>query len=240
MAEGVEGFHGDGGHPEGRWQVEIGGADLHFSAKLLSDPVPTGRQIVEAAGHRDADEFIVLQWMADGSLQELRLQDTTDIVAEGTERFIVVRSDRSFRIDIEGRREEWPCHLITGNTVKKLAGQEDPDVIAVLERSDAPDRELEDDEVVDLRAEGVERFHLKHASPQIEVFVNDKPVVIRRGWRTGIEVKQAAIEQGVAIQLDFVLSLERASGQTKIIGDADTVRVKPGQHFIAIADDDNS
>lgn len=240
MTERIEGLHGSADHPQGRWQIEIGGADLHFSTKLLLDPVPTGRQIVEAAGHRDADEFIVLQWMPDGSLLELRLQDTTDILAAGIERFIVVRSDRSFRIDIEGRREEWPCHVITGQSVKKLAGQEGPDVIAVLERSDRPDRELEDDEVVDLRAEGVERFHLTHARPQIEIFVNEKAVLIRRGLRTGLEVKQAAMEQGVAIQLDFVLSLERASGQTKIIGDADTIRVRPGQNFIAIADDDNS
>lgn len=240
MSEQIEGFsHGD--KPSAHtWRIEIGGTDLQFAQKTLKDPVPTGRQIIEAAGHRDVAEFIVLQWLPDGSLSELRLEDTVDIVAEGIERFIVVRSDRSFRIEIEGRREEWPCHVITGQTVKKLAGQGSDDVIAVLERTDKPDRELEDDELVDLRAEGVERFRLKHVRPQVEILVNEKAVLIRRGLRSGLEIKQAAIEQGVAIQLDFILSLEKASGQTKIIGDDDRVRVKPGRHFNAIADDDNS
>ncbi len=44
----------------------------------------------------------------------------------------------------------------------------------------------------------------------------------------------------MAIQLDFILSIETGPGQTRIIGDRDRIRVKPGQRYIAIADDDNS
>jgi hypothetical protein len=44
----------------------------------------------------------------------------------------------------------------------------------------------------------------------------------------------------VAIQLDFILSLETGGEQTRIIGDRDRIHVKPGQSFLAIADDDNS
>ena len=63
---------------------------------------------------------------------------------------------------------------------------------------------------------------------------------LERGRRTGLEIKQAAISQGVNIQLDFILSLETTGGHTKIIGDTDHVVVRKGQHFTAIDNDDNS
>lgn len=183
----------------------------------------------------------MLQWLTDGALEELRLEELTDIVARGIERFIVVESDRSFRLEVEGLRIEWPCHLISGATVKALAGRHDDDTAAViLERVDLPDRELDDDDIVNLNGTGVEVFKFCARGPQIEVMVNEKPITIRRGVRTGLEIKQAAIDSGVAIQLDFILSLETGPGQTRIIGDHDRLRVKPSQRFLTIADDDNS
>src|ERR1700726_4874391 len=87
-----------------KWPVEIAGPDLNFIRHLLRDPVPSGRQIIEAAGHRDPTEFIALQWLPDGALEELRLEELTDIEARGVEKFIVVKSDRSFRFEVEGLR----------------------------------------------------------------------------------------------------------------------------------------
>jgi len=223
-----------------KWPVEIAGADLNFIRHVLRDPVPSGRQIIEAAGHRDATGFIVLQWLADGALEELRLEELTDIEARGVEKFIVIESDRSFRLEVEGLRLEWPCAPISGATVKALAGRADEELVVVLVRDGRPDREIDDDDLVDLAGAGVEIFKLRSRSLEIGIFVNEKPVTIRRGVRSGLEIKQAAIADGVAIQLDFVLSLETMPGQTRIIGDRDRIRVKPDQRFLAIADDDNS
>lgn len=223
-----------------RWPIEIAAADLIFSPHVLRDPLPSGRQIIALAGHRDPTGYIVLQWLPDGALEELRLEELTDVAARGIERFIVVKSDRSFRLQVEGLRLEWPCALITAGTVKVLAGRTDEDLAVVLERQDHPDQVLDDDDIVDLSAVGVEKFRLSPRAGQIEISVSSKSFMIRRGFHTGLEIKQAAIGAGVAIQLDFVLSLETATGQTRIIGDRDRVRVKPGQKFLAIADDDNS
>ena len=44
---------------------------------------------------------------------------------------------------------------------------------------------------------------------------------ITRGDHKGIEIKQAAVDQNVNIQLDFILSLEKENGDTDIIGDTD-------------------
>ncbi len=229
-----------GGTRGQKWPVEIAGADLIFGRHALRDLMPTGAQIIAAAGHRNATGFIALQWLPDGALEELRLEELTDIVERGIERFIVVESDRSFRLEVEGLRLEWPCAPISGATVKALAGRSDDALVVVLERENAPDREIDDDEIVDLSAIGVENFKLRPRPLQIEISVNEKPVTIRRGVRTGLQIKQAAIDDGVAIQLDFILSLETGPGQTRIIGDNDRIRVKPGQRFLAIADDDNS
>lgn len=223
-----------------KWPVEIAGADLAFSRHVFRDPMPFGGQIIAAAGHRDATGFIVLQWLPDGALEELRLEELTDIVARGVERFIVVESDRSFRLEVEGLRLEWPCGPISAATIKQLAGRDDEDLAVVLEQADRPDRILEDDEIVDLSQPGVEIFRLRKRPAEVEISVNGKAFPIRRGVKTGLEIKQAAINAGVAIQLDFVLSLEVGPGQTRIIGDRDRVRVKSGQQYLAIADDDNS
>jgi pyrrolidone-carboxylate peptidase len=57
---------------------------------------------------------------------------------------------------------------------------------------------------------------------------------------TGAEIKQAAIEQGVPIQPDFLLTLERAGGREKQIGDTEKILTVDGMRFTAIAGDDNS
>lgn len=74
----------------------------------------------------------------------------------------------------------------------------------------------------------------------VEVTVNGRPVRLEKEQLTGLEIKQAAIGQQVPIELDFILQLELANGDAKIIGDADEVKIKPHQRFTAIANDDNS
>ncbi len=75
---------------------------------------------------------------------------------------------------------------------------------------------------------------------ETEIKVNTKPVIVVGPRLTGLEIKAAAIEQGVAIGLDFQLTERRPNGENKIIGDADTVTVHPGSEFVAVAGDDNS
>ena len=73
-----------------------------------------------------------------------------------------------------------------------------------------------------------------------EVTVNDKPVVLEGLEQTGENIKKAAIEQGVNIQEDFVLSRELGGGKTELVGDIPTIEVHPNDRFVAIENDDNS
>ena len=73
-----------------------------------------------------------------------------------------------------------------------------------------------------------------------EISVNRKPVEVEGPVVTGLEIKEAAIEQGLPIELDFELALVEAGGKERIIGNSDKVDVTEFKTFFATASDDNS
>lgn len=75
---------------------------------------------------------------------------------------------------------------------------------------------------------------------EIDIEVNGHQVTMPDKEATGLEIKEAAIAQGVTIQLNFVLQEELANGSSKVIGDPDTVKLNKNSSFTAIAPDDNS
>ena len=75
---------------------------------------------------------------------------------------------------------------------------------------------------------------------KFNVTVNDKPVVLVGAKHTGASVKKAAIEQGVNIKEDFVLSIELGGGKTKLVGDDEEIEIYDDERFLAIENDDNS
>ena len=80
----------------------------------------------------------------------------------------------------------------------------------------------------------------KPPSHEIVVTVNGKEVALAEKRLTGREIKQAAIDQGVAIELDFELAEELPNGRERIVGDDDVITVTKKSTFIATAPDDNS
>lgn len=91
-------------------------------------------------------------------------------------------------------------------------------------------------------AAGPEREAAKDrpGKPLVTITVNTKPVKIEGPRVTGLEIKQAAIEQGVEIKLDYELAEIRPNGEERIIGDDDVVTVNKNSEFVATAGDDNS
>lgn len=86
----------------------------------------------------------------------------------------------------------------------------------------------------------VEQERDQERGHQVTVMVNNKPVVVTGPRVTGLQIKEAAIAQGVQIELDFLLSEELPSGETRIVGDNDVVTVNKHSTFTAVAGDDNS
>lgn len=74
----------------------------------------------------------------------------------------------------------------------------------------------------------------------VTIEVNSHEVELPDREVTGLEIKNAAIAQGVQIQANFVLQLELPNGTSRVIGDAEETRVHPHMSFTAIGPDDNS
>ena len=82
----------------------------------------------------------------------------------------------------------------------------------------------------------------EHASNErhVKCSVNET-VVTLVGERHGpTDIKQAAIEQGVEIKQDFVLSIEYEPQKTRILAEEEVIVVETDTCFVAVAHDDNS
>lgn len=74
----------------------------------------------------------------------------------------------------------------------------------------------------------------------IQVFVNNKPVTLQREVLSGYDIKAAAITQGVAIQLDFLLYLVHGNGQLDPVRDDEQIHLHEHERFRAVTPDDVS
>jgi len=142
----------------GPYRVLFGDGQLNFKPAILHDPVPTGRQLLEESGARPVEEHLVFQVLRSGLLEELRLDETTDLRIGGVERFLVFRNDRSFRFELDGRVFEWGGELISGLTLKKLAEVDLATYGVWLEVRGSEDAQIPDEKLVNLAVPGVERF----------------------------------------------------------------------------------
>jgi len=141
------------GHSNGRHLIRIDDVEYRDN-----DPVLTGRRILELAGKRPSEEYIVYFIGPGNVLEDLGLERTVDIRERGVERFLTFRGDRSFRFELNGKREDWGAGTISEETLRKIAGV-GADYRVCLEREGESRRALARGEFVDLTVPGVERFH---------------------------------------------------------------------------------
>jgi hypothetical protein len=146
------------GHPENGAAGHRLAINVDGQVYPVSDPVLSGRQVLEAAEKHPVDDFIVYWVGKENVLQDLGLGGTVHLHHDGVERFLTFESDRSYRFELEGKREDWGASVITEETLLKLSGVGRGYRIW-LERRDEPDRLIERGEVVDLTSTGIERFY---------------------------------------------------------------------------------
>jgi len=177
----------------GPYRILIGDDQLHFSPRTILDPVPTGAQILEAAGIKEPVEYVAYCILQNGLLEELRPDETTDLRDAGVERFIVFRTDRSFRFLLSDRSFDWGASQITGLTLKKLAGADVTGMAVWLDVPGGTSRLIGDQEFVNLAEPGVERFFTR--PHEFHIFVNTRPKDVRQPILSFWEVVQLAFPQ---------------------------------------------
>ena len=146
------------GHRQHGFRVAVAKGDFDFRTLRVDDPKVTGRQLLEVAGFRPAEDHLLFQQLDTGALEERRLDEIVNLRTKGTERFIAFSGDRSFRVEIDERRFEWGASELSGLIAKQIAGA-DPAYTGVwLERRHEADRFIGDCDIVKLDAEGLERL----------------------------------------------------------------------------------
>lgn len=190
----------------------------------VDDPVPMGRQVLDAAGFVPPDECVLIQGFAHGT-RAVGLDETIDLSQPEIEAFYAFRSDRIFRLTIEERGFDWGSARIKEPTLRSIAHVPD-DEILFLERTDQPDLELGPDDELDLSKPGTE--HLRCEKRLIEVFFKDQPYQIQRGvYTTEQLMAKFPIEQG------YLLNLLKPDGELVILKPGEKIRVKCGMRFFS-------
>ncbi len=209
--------------PQGQ-AIEV--LDEHFnprSARIDDDRV-TGRQVAEAAGFNSIDEVIVLQQLPSGALEELRPEELVDLAQPGAERFFVIEGAETFRFFLDGLKLEWPVARVNASTLLRLARKGDEfEVLQQLE--DAPDKVLDDDDVVDLARMGTEHFKTRKGSKLIKVLYNEQPYELAKSNYT--------TEQLIAIfkvEPGYLLDLW-VDGKLAELKPGQEIKLKAGMHF---------
>jgi hypothetical protein len=148
---------GRGLHPAEAYRIKVADETLNFRPIEVIDPMPVGRQILEAADAQPFEEFSIFAMLPNGDFEDVRLDEPFDLRGHGTEKFIVFRTDRLFKFTIDNRQMEWGKPLISGLIVRRLAAVGD-DYAVYLEVRGGQDRKINDTDIIDLSKPGIERF----------------------------------------------------------------------------------
>lgn len=216
----------------GPFGIQIGDQSMQFVPKVVDDPVVTGSQILAAAGSRPASDFLVFQLLRDGSLEVVRPEETVDLRSAGAEKFLVFRSDRSFRFFLDERAFDWGASLISGGTIKRLAGLPSATTDVWLDAAGGHDRLIDDTEMVDLASPGTERFVTR--TIRIAIKVNSREREVDHRVLTYWEVVKLAYPEAVPSD-QIIYSIDYASGPRQNLNgslvEGQFVTIKEGMKF---------
>lgn len=223
---------------QGPYRIMIGNDALQFEPRTIFDPQPTGAQIFEAAGITNLVDYVAYRILQSGLLEELRPDEPTDLRDSGVERFIIFRTDRSFRFLLNDRSFDWGAPHITGLTLKKLAGVDLATMAVWLEVPGSSSRLIADQEFVNLAEPGVERF-LSRAR-EYHIFVNTRPKEVYAPTLSFWEVVKLAFPQAVPNPKTYYTITYKHGPKTNPEGSlvaGETVHLKDGMRFNVTATD---
>lgn len=140
--------------------IQTAGQDLQFSIVEVPPNLrfPTGEAIAKLSGADDPLDCIVVQWLPNGDLETLRLDEPVRPDDSESPRFIVFNGASTYLFKIDGRRFEWGAARIRGDVLKMLIGV-DPIKFGVWQESDKDeDLKIANDKFADLKPDGLEAF----------------------------------------------------------------------------------
>lgn len=209
---------------EKQFEVEWSDETFEFRTEHIADGKIVGAQIGEIAKAYPIEDFAILRHLKSGELESIRPAEAVDLADPGVERFFVVKGPSNNRFTVEGRSMEWPQNSLAAKYIKFLAnaGQ---DQTLFLDTDDG-DIEFDDEDIVDLSSQTVERFELRKAKRTVTVYYKENASELeRRKWAT--EELLAAFSVPAGYKLDLI----SGDGEFTELKPGEEVKVRDGMEF---------
>ncbi|MFW2851464.1 multiubiquitin domain-containing protein [Sphingomonas sp. TX0543] len=190
--------------------VDVSDESLVFRRVHVPDTTPTGRQVLASLGLSPHNEYIVLQWLPGGDIEEVRPEEQVDMTGIAAPKLIVEKTDRTFRLVLNDHSIEWPANAISEHALRTLAAV-DPAQHIYLQREDEADLLIEPGTDVNLKHAGVETFYTKADEWKLNV----QGVTIK-GDTPEISVRDALTKAGFDTDTAWIIVLKSASGRRQV------------------------
>ena len=199
--------------------------DLNFQSRLVGDPVPLGRQLIEAAALDPRDGYSLVAILPSGDFEDVRLNEPFDLRERGAERFIAFQTDRDFKLTLNDDELRWGKPVISGTILYGLAKLDDGEGV-FLEVPGGEDRLVEHGELIDLTQPGIERFITARLT--FEIIVNSRPRTVNARTVTFEQIVQLAFPGQHEPNVVFSMTYRHAASTPHAgeLGAGGTVNVK--------------
>ena len=196
---------------------------VNSTTLYLTDPIPTGQQILEEAGFLPADEHVLIRLIRHGT-RSVGLDEAVTLEGTEVEVFAAFRTDRIFLFTIDGRGYEWGTPSISEPKLREISGIDNEQALALEREGD--DLDLNEDSEVVLANAGTEHFRTHKRF--VTVSVNGEPKTIPRGTYTTEElICLLEVEPG------YLLDLMDQQGQLVLLKPKQKIKVCEGMKFVS-------
>ena len=219
------------------FRIRFAEGDLNFKPLEISDPVPLGRQLLQAAGVKAEARYSLFCILQSGDFENIRLNESIDLREKGADRFVAFCTDRTFKFSLDCAQIEWGKHLLNGEALYQLANLSN-DKAVFLEARGGTDRLIKPDDVIDLRESGIEHFiTAPKAEPTFEIIVNSRPNVVSNRKISFEELVQLAFPGHHDANVIFTMTFRHAASKPHAgqLGKGGIVEVKPRGTVINVA-----
>jgi hypothetical protein len=210
------------------YRIKFAQGDLNFRPVVVDDPVPMGRQILEAAGADFRQGFSLFAILANGDFEDVRLEEKFDLRGRNTEQFVAFLTDRSFKFTLQERQLEWGKPLLSGAVLYKL-GMVAPNMAVFLSVPGSTDKLVELTDLIDLNAPGIEKFIVAPRPPKtFEIIVNSRTEIVAKAHVTYEQVVQFAFPGAHGPNVVFAVTYRHAESRPHAgeMGPSSSVEVK--------------
>ena len=199
--------------PLGRLALNIAQTDLVFRTLFFSRESPTGREILVTGEIRPIEEIVLLQWLPSGDFEEIRPDERIQVIDAERPYLIYGRSDRLYRLKVNGRSVLWPEAVISEVQLRRIGRIADGDEL-MLRLKDGGGRVLKGGESIDLSAAGSESVYSVPGA--VAVWTLNVQGVPIKSETPKIGVREALLKAGFDPAKDWIIVLKDADGKVQL------------------------